>query len=165
MSILVHRCLERSRCVEQLVEDWQIEHQQAMRAYDVEELARECIELGALIEHTSKTLFEKLFKDDVPDVDEAGRVMTITLARSIKVFGSVHESMERVRHDGYTGDVADEFERTDKKVRGLRDLFDKQWPSLNREMVEKSRAAYQQGDYCFTEDALNAAKAGDPQTD
>ena len=48
MSLIVRRCLSRSRLLEELVEIWQIDHDRAMIARDVEELIQECLALNAL---------------------------------------------------------------------------------------------------------------------
>ena len=42
MNIVVRRYLDRSRLAQGLLEDWQIEHKEAMFATDVEELVEEC---------------------------------------------------------------------------------------------------------------------------
>ena len=73
MIFSVCRYLNRSSSVENLVENWQSQHNQAMFLFDVEELIRECIDLGALSKHAWQTLHENAFhRATHENIEESG---------------------------------------------------------------------------------------------
>jgi hypothetical protein len=158
MSILARRCLGRSRLVAELVENWQLEHKQAMVARDVEELVLECVDLGKLIQHCGKSLFARLGEEDFVEIDEIGDTMRAAIAKSLLAFESVRDDVRMAEHKGFIIDNSVSLENVILELRQMEAEFKNNWPTVDRQQLADSLAAYNKGDYRMIEDLLNEAK-------
>jgi len=162
MSILVRRYLERSRLAQGMVEDWQLEHRQAMVANDVEEFAQECIELAALTKRAWSVLLVDLFDDarcNDPQLDELCAIMKNALARTRIVFDAVQASIAQAQAKGYGIANADEMHSALRDIRKIEAEVAKMLPSVNVEMIEKYRQAIERGEFCTAEDLLRETQS------
>ena len=159
MSMFVRSYLGRSRYVEELVEDWQIAHQQALLTWDAQELVGECIEHGHFTKRICHDLLEQLFDEKLEDIDRIGESMQIALAKTIRVFGEVDKLIKRIeRMDCPTIENGDAFRGVANDTQRVADDFRSQWPSLNRILVRESLAAYERGEYRTAEELLHESQ-------
>lgn len=154
MSILARRCLGRSRFVEELVENWQIEHRQAMFARDVEELVSECLQLGELILHGCKSLVERLFDEQIDDIDAAGEMMRSSITRTLRTFQIVEEEVGKAECKGYNIEKSSSFRKVARELHQVQAELETTWPSVDADLIEKSQAAYRKGEYQKAEELL-----------
>lgn len=162
MSIVVRRYLERSRLAQGMVEDWQLEHRQAMIANDVEEFAQECIELAALTKRAWSVLLVDLFDDarcNDPHLDELCDIMKNALARTRLVFDAVQESIVQAQAKGYAIANADEMQNALGNIRKIDEDIGKMLPALDLEMIKRSQAAFARGECISSEDLLREAQS------
>src|ERR1700722_20058517 len=85
MSFLVNRCVKRSHVMQELYEEWQIAHQDGMRASDVEEMCGEWLELCELWPHVWRGLLSALFENTIDDTERLGGVFKDAVSRTNKV--------------------------------------------------------------------------------
>jgi hypothetical protein len=154
MSILVRRCLGRSRLVEELVENWQIEHKQAMFAGDMEELVVEFIALGELIQHGWESMIDRLFDEKIDNIDAAGDMMRAAISRTLKVSTKLEEFVGLAEQMQNPIDKAHSFRSVVRNLQHIDAEVKKRWPTVNARMLNDSLAAYERGEFRTTEDLL-----------
>jgi hypothetical protein len=154
MSVLIRRCLGRSRMVEELVENWQIDHQQAMFARDIEELIVECIELAELVRRGRTWLADELFDEKIDNIDKAGEMLRTAISKALLAYDRVQKTVEAAEQMQFTIDNARQFRAVVRELRDIEDEVKKTWPTVNRQMVNDSLAAYARGEFRTTEDLL-----------
>jgi hypothetical protein len=147
MSILVDRCLSRSRLVEELVENWQMDHQRAMLARDMEELVCECLELQKLLHHTWTTTLERLFDEQVDNVESAGEMLRSAINRTRRTLERVHADLVKAQEQGYTISNAENLAKSLTETKQIAEDCENTWPKLKLEMVQASLADYAKGAY------------------
>ena len=156
MSILVRRCLSRSYLVEELVENWQLDHQEALLAGDVEELVSECLELSNLLKRAWRNLIKQLLDEQVDDLDKAGRMMLAAVRKSEKVLQVVQGQIAEATRRGHPIETSGELQKAIGETHQLAAEIAAKWPATDHQMIAESLAAYKRGDYQFAGDLLNA---------
>src|SRR5262245_34600890 len=121
MSIFVRRYLGRSRLVEDLLEHWQVDHNDALFAQDVEALARECVELGKLTRHTWNLLVNHLFDGVILNLDEVGQTMDKSVQRTLGVFASVRKLIAEAKRRGFALECSTDFESAARETQLVMD--------------------------------------------
>lgn len=161
MSIFVDRYLGRTRAMEHLVEDWKNKHDQAMFAMDVEEMVRECVDLAALCEHSWNSLWQLLRRDPNSDaVDDAAKVMTTALAKTLQVFRSVQDLVADAKTKGFEIKGSENLETAAIRVREINAKVETIDPPLNEEMAEEAIAAFKRGECLPIEELIREAQSG-----
>ena len=160
MSVLVHRCLGRSRLVEELVEDWQIEHKNVMLLRDVEELASECLELGKLVQHVWGVLSEELFDGRIEDLEGIGEEMRVAIEKTRHVVALVSNAICEVERKGYVSKQGADLRLAAHEIEQVAKDFKKTWPTANLQMAQESLTAYNRGEYQKAGDLLHAHNRG-----
>ena len=160
-NILVRRYLRRSRSVEELVEDWKIEHDQAMFALDVEEFVKECIDLGNLSKHAWKSFRELLLKDpNAPAVEESGMVMKEALTKTLAIFHTVNGLIDEASQKGHVIQDDANFELVLHETTKISDKVHAVFMEPDPKVIEESIAAFKRGEYYTSEELLRAAQDG-----
>ncbi len=163
MRSSVLRYLRRSSFVETLMEEWQLQHDEAMFVFDVEEFVSECIDLGNLSKHAWRSFHELLLTDpNAPVIDESGAVMKEALAKTLETFQAVNRLVDEASQKGHAVKDAAEFElvlhETIKISETVADIFAPPDPN----MIEESIAAFKRGEYYSIEELIRAAQDGRP---
>jgi hypothetical protein len=158
MSILVQRYFRRSRAVEELAEDWQIEHKNAMLVRDVEELVCECLELGKLAKYVWNASSDSLFDGMIKDLDVIGGMLRMAIGRTKYTFCLVNEGIGEAQRQGYEIARAAEFCTTVQEVNSMAVDFEKTWPAANKGMAREALAAYHRGEFMDSGDLLANAQ-------
>jgi hypothetical protein len=161
MSIAVRRYWERSRLAQGMVEDWQLEHRQAMISHDVEEFAQECIELAALTKRAWNVLLVGLFDDERcndPHLDDLCEMMKNALAKTRLVFDAVQTWIAETQRKGYVIANAEEMQSALRDIRKIEEDIDKMFPIIDEEMVKRAQEAFARGECISAEDLLREAQ-------
>ena len=161
MSIFVRRFLHRSRSVDELIEEWKLEHDQAMFAFDLEELVSECIDLGNLSKHAWKSFRDLLLKNpNAPVIEESGRVMQTALTRTLEMFHTVKALVTEASQKGHSIQDAADFELVVNETRKISDKVQVVFMEPDPAAIEESIAAFKRGEYYTSEELLRAAQDG-----
>jgi hypothetical protein len=155
MSVLVNRCVRRSFLVEELVETWQVHHQAAMYALDVEALVGECLDLSTLLSESWPKLRDLLFDERICDIDGAGKLLEGCVKRTTPLLDRVLGFVNFVKKTGHEIARTVELERAIKEMRTLREAIEKEWPKIDPKMTEESLADYRRGEYRAVETLLH----------
>lgn len=168
MSLLISLCLKRSIVVDELVEAWQRDHQQAMFAHEVDELCAESNEVCRLCANMWSQLREQLFDCKVQDVDKTGRMALEAIEKALhgarRVLGLIADAGKL----GFEINGAADLEEQVRNLEGIREKLLRKWPFYDHKMMEMSReslADYARGDYQTVEEILHALQSGNSEED
>lgn len=147
MSILVQRYLGRSRFFQELVEDWQLHHREAMLALDLEELIPECLDLARLSRRTWDWLLECLFDDKhkCDRVFASEGLVKDAIHRTVYLFKNVGLFISKSEKNGFLVEGANEFRQALADMERLEKETED--PSIDSRLIDESLAAYQRGEY------------------
>jgi hypothetical protein len=155
MNFTLQRYWRRSRSVETLIEDWDIEHDHAKFALDVEELAGECIDLATLGQHAWMNLRENLVSDPNCDmVDESENVMKQAMAKTLKSFARVQEFVAAAAKQGVIIKNLPAFETAVQEIHQVNAKIEMVYPPFDHEMVKASMAEFERGEWITSEQLI-----------
>ena len=155
MNIAQDRYLRRSRAVETLIEDWDIERDHAKFMLDVEELARECIDLAALGQHAWMDLRENLVIDPNCDmVDESENVMKQAMAKTLDSFARVQELVATAAKQGVALKNLPAFEAAVQEIHHVKAKIEMVYPPFDHAATEEARQAFLRGEFITTEQLI-----------
>ncbi|HEV3081312.1 MAG TPA: hypothetical protein VGY66_16140 [Gemmataceae bacterium] len=163
MSILIRKCLGRSRYVEELLDNWNIGENNRSLVRDLEELISDCIELGLLIQRTSNSLLDHLFEGHVEDIDAVGDKMRTCFSRATRIFDILKGHIGQAKQ-ALEGSA--EFTRVHNEVARLKLDFEEKWPTFpDTELEAEALAAYHRGDYTTSEGLLRESQCQSAKAD
>jgi hypothetical protein len=161
MSVFANRYLTRSRAVEHFVEDWTTRQNGAAIAIDVEELVRECVDLGDLCRHAWQSLWQILRRDPNSDaVNEAQAPMKEALARTLKVIQAVKGRVAEFTERGFKISNAEALSSTFQSVQEISAKIDVVYPEVDSKLVDDAIAAFKRGECIPIEDLIREAQSG-----
>jgi hypothetical protein len=163
MSILVQRYHRRIRLLQEMLEDWQIKHQQAMFARDLEELVQECLELRRLTDHVWGKLSDGLFSEEIENIDPAGRLMQFAVDKAVEVFEQIATLIRKADEGGYNIDASDDFSAAQARIKEIKTELAVQWPWSNHDLIQESLAAYKRGEHRTAEEMLRELEVNNPR--
>jgi hypothetical protein len=158
MNMLLIRCRRRTRVAEELLEQWQIDHAQAMLACDVDELLAEAVELGQLVKRCWTTSLNRLFAEQVEDVDGERRALHFIARRTLRLFRKVAKIADQTVKGGHALVNLADFTANFQNMRQLRLDIAEKWPTTNEQLLAESQAARLRGEYLSAEDWLRDAQ-------
>lgn len=161
MVIFVRRYMRRSQMVGELVEEWRINHDQAMFALDVQEWVSECIDLANLSRHVWALFRELLLKDpNAPVIDESGRVMQTALVKTLATLEAVNGLVQEASQRGFAIHGVADLELARHETKKMMDTLEVVFMEPDPKVVEESIAAFKRGEYYTSEELLRAAQDG-----
>jgi hypothetical protein len=160
----------RIRVLEEAVEFWKRDHEEAVLALDVEDLTAGCLSCWEDIRRSWVRTRRLATLNLLEDIDEVGVTVLDLLDRFIRLVGDVAALVERVAGD--TGHAIEGRENLSEAVReagDLREHVNKTWPwdkrpvlPLDRRMAEESRCARARGDSRDAADILAGLQSNAP---
>jgi hypothetical protein len=165
MNLSIARCRRRSHLVEELVEAWQLEHESAMLARDVDEVIAECAEMGSLLRHAWDVTANSLFDGEIEDVDGVRTAVIGIIDRTTRAFRSVRKTADNLKALGYDIERDVELVGLMSTVDELRRAIDRDLPEANSHRIADSVAAFRRGDFQPIEDMLRDAQGHHSQAD
>src|SRR5437899_8253733 len=128
MSLLISLCLKRSAVVEELVEHWQIDHRDAMLAYDVEELCGESVEVCKLCAHMWTQLVGSLLDCKIPNTEETGRAALKAIDATLRAATSILRCVADAQGRGFEIKGAARLQSSVHNLEAIREKLMKKWP-------------------------------------
>ena len=161
MSLAMQRFVKRSDLVEDLVERWQADHDEAMQASDIEELCGECVALAELCQHAWEHVKTALFTGAIADTEATGRMVQGALDKSLDVLNQVAKRAADATRGGYEIRSKPDLERALNTIAEIKSKLLNKWPFIDYKKLARARAEYERGDYVAIEGMLNAPPSGD----
>jgi len=135
-----------------------------MFARDLEELVNECVEMGTLIVRGWRSLLEQLFDEQVDEMDAAGEMMRNSIARALRTFRLIEDCVAKVENDSYNIEKSSSFRNIARELQEIQAEFERTWPRVNDDLIERSQAAYRRGEYRTTEELLGESQSCSPES-
>lgn len=166
--ISVSPCQRRSELVQKLFdefnEDWHLgadtkfpfeikANQDADFARDVEELCGECLDIPRLYQQAWQKLLDNL--PEIKNTQEAGRAFQGALNDTIQVCGHILALCAAARKMGQAITGAEKLKGEILNLQELAGRVDRDWPFLNKKMMESSKDDFRRGAYRTAEDLLH----------
>lgn len=160
MNVLLDRCMRRSNLVHELYESWQLDHQEARYAADVEELCGEAVDLCRLCRHVWQTLWDELFKLLIYNPITTGLSFQKIIDRSTEVAASINGEAIKATNKGHKFAGAEQLADCVRDMEALKKEIADKWPFMNDDpdMAAESRAAILRGEYMTIEELLHAVQ-------
>lgn len=142
------------RVLEEVIESWKREHDDAMRAQDVEDLIAECLSCWEDIRRSWVRTRRLATLNRLWDLQEAGTTVVDIISRAIRLLGNVGSLAETIASDtGHAIEGRDNVPEALREASELREHVNKTWPwdnrpilKLDRKMAEESRAKRARGE-------------------
>ena len=156
MSLLVRRCLSRSHQLEEYVDDWQIDHKEAMDTLDWEELVKECLELASLLQRAWHATFERAAdeQDRCDRVLAGEQIIRGAINRTVRMFSLIGNLVEAARRTGRFLEGAEEFLEALRNVKLMEKQAERDGQPFAYQPMEESLAAFGRGEVQSAEDML-----------
>jgi len=144
----------KMRVLEEVVGSWKRNHEDALRALDVEDLITGCLSCWEEIRHAWVRTRRLATLNRLEDLQEVGTTMLDLLSRCIRLLGDIASLAEIVARDmGYALEGRENLPEVIREAENLREHVNKTWPwdhrpvlSLDRTMAEQSRSARARGE-------------------
>jgi len=164
---------DRAQALRQAVDSWQAEHAEALAAYELGELARECQTVPRDIRALWDATMQRGQADLIDDVEQEGQ-------RLLQVFDSILDSARRTQalvqnFEERTGrEVAERaaLEQAVAEGERLRASFKQQWPwdddplpEIDHQKINEAMEASRRGDFVYLEDLIREIQSSDPAAD
>lgn len=160
MDLAVRRSVQRSHLVEELVENWQSDHQRALAAREVEELMQECVDLAKLNRQATQTLVDRFWSGSVKGLESAAEVLRAAVQRTLLNCQVVQKEKTYAEQHGFMLEGAAAFTEACQNTLLLARQVDEQLPRFDSGLAEEARAAFLRGDHQTVEELLHAAQNG-----
>lgn len=147
-------CRGRVQAIAEAAAAWKLDHDDAMKARDIEDLVHEYLWVTDFLEEWNKQAWELLFANKLANVHETGESLMNSLASVVDVFPRVKDGLRWAEDKHYTVDKAEELERATNRLQKMLADVQRRWPFISLEQVEASRASLTRGDSYTAEDFL-----------
>ncbi len=140
------------RAIEDAVESWKADHDEAMGVCELEEVIRAC---QGLHRWTVEFVGEKWnagFSGKVRNPDEEGRWVLSVLKAGIRAWKSCGEEASECAALGYVVDGADRIPGLLAELKKLADDFKSRWPFMRKVDIERGKKELAAGDFITGED-------------
>jgi len=147
-------CRGRVRIIEDAVDLWKTDHDDAMAVRDIEALARECSCVLELLREWQEESWQRLLNDQLGDVQQTGELLKAVFRGAIEVFPRVAHLIQWAGGKGYRVDGSEEFAGALSEIRRLNLELEQRWPFVSCEEKEEARAQIRLGECQTGEDIL-----------
>ena len=128
MSTVAYRIAQRRvQTVEEVIEEWQIDHARAMLAGDVEGLVVETASLREPLERMAEPLAGGIGAPDGDALVVVAHQFGYLLTRALALFPRVRELAAEVRRSGYVVDHLDRLSEAESTLARLREETIRNW--------------------------------------
>jgi hypothetical protein len=149
-------CRGHVRTIEDAVEAWKQDHDDAMKVQDLEQMILVCLFLRNGLRQVHRQVFNHLFAGKVGKTQELGRVVRGLDASVLKSFQAVAEVVRWARENGLDVERAGDLDQAIEHVRRLSDDFGRRWPLFDTEQIKEGLAQAARGEFADDEDIQRA---------
>jgi hypothetical protein len=147
-------CRGRARAIEDAIDAWNLDHDNALSARDMEDVVGECLSTRDFLSQWHQTAWEHLFAGRLANIQQAGELLRSATGKLVHVFAAVQTCVKWMERKGYPVDKAVEFEAAARAVEGLLADLNRRWPFIDPQQVEEARAAFARGEGIPAEEIL-----------
>jgi hypothetical protein len=142
------------RAVEDALETWKADHDEATSVWDLEELIRTCLGLNASARELVHAVWELGFSGKAHNPEEIGRDVLPVLKAGVVTWKSLAEGVEERVAQGYTVESADRIPAALEEIQTLAADFAARWPFVRKEDIEQGAKEIAAGKFVTGEELL-----------
>jgi len=146
---------DATRDIENAVEWWKPDHDDAMCVREIEDLARECISIRDDLQNWVESCWSCATHGTVADFTSVNNELQEAFSIGQARFQSVRECIDEAGRRGYQLDNTREFNEAEKQITKMQSEFEEKWPSLNLQVLRQSMADYRAGRYRTAKDLFD----------
>ena len=154
-------CRGRARTIEDAVEAWKSDHDEAMAVRDLEDIIRECRWLRDLLMEWNQESWKLLRAGRLHCVQDTGDSLRMVLTIFLRAIPRARRLAANYKRGGYHVEHAGEFADLEKQVQEMANELDQKWPFIDPREMEESRSAYDRGECQPVEDILRELQGTD----
>ena len=136
----------RVRTVEDAVEVWKMNHDEAMTVCAIEDIVQESLSALAMLVDLQMDSWKQLRAGKLRKVLEHGKTIERAYRIGFDLISLVNGCIEEAQKDDYTVDKAVEFRQFIKRLEALNTDFVAKWPFSKREDIETAIASLDRGE-------------------
>jgi len=142
------------RAVEDALEAWKSDHDEAMSVCDLEEVVRTCLRLNDSARELVRSAWELGFAGKALDSEGIGKDVLQALKAGVVTWNSLAESVEGRVAQGYTVESADGISSALAEIQALAANFAARWPFARKEEIEQGAREIAAGKFVTGEELL-----------
>jgi hypothetical protein len=141
------------RTVEDAVEAWQSDHQEAMCVRDIEEIIEMCLAWPRMFKQVYGQLWDAAFEHELPSIQRFASHIMSTSQEAVSALSRLASCIEWAKLSGYAVDNEAGFASVKQQVDHLVSEFQRDWPSINGTAVSEAIKALSNGHFLTFEEA------------
>lgn len=149
------------RAVEDALETWKDDHDEAMSVRDLEEVIRTCLGLNASARDLVRAVWELGFSGKAHNSEEIGRDVLLVLKAGVVTWESLAKSVEERVAQGYAVEGADRAPPALAEIQSLAADFAARWPFIRVEDIEEGARQIAAGEFVTGEELLREMHSED----
>lgn len=142
------------RAVEDALESWKVDHEEAMGVCDLEEVIRVCLQVQSAVAEMVKLMWKKGFSGEIRDPEEVGQYVRKALDAGVLAWSAIREGAEECAAAGYDVEGANGIPAALAEVTAARDDFARRWPFFRRGGMERGAKEIAEGRFITGEELL-----------
>ena len=140
-------CRARARAIQDEVDAWKLDHDDAMEAWDIQDLVAECIALRKYVGTWKDEAWQLLMANKLKHVQATGEILKRQIAHVESLINLVENCVKSAMARGWKFDKTDELKEAKATIAVMRADFEKRWPFIDPEQVKRSREDFDRGKY------------------
>ncbi len=146
-SIAYTLAQKRVAAVQEVVEQWQIDHQEAQLGYDVEQIVEETASLIYPIQRVTKVFEKKTFPASYTDQLVSVHMIAFLLNEALRLFPQIDSLVGEAHHKGLSIDGLDRFEAARSELKKIDASLRGHWALPNKQTVKAARKDMSDGKF------------------
>ena len=137
--------LGRARTVEDAVEAWKRDYEEADKVKDIESIICEWLRVAEALTSWQRESWELLQTGKLDNVLEVGRMLEKAHRICPELFDAVNEGAKWAEQKGYTVENIGSFREISANLCKLKKRFETKWPRVDKAELEAGLASWQHG--------------------
>jgi len=144
--------------VDETLEPWKIDHDQAMQVHDLEDVIEQC----HLVDRQALRCVENAWSlgssSGLSDHEEHGRCILDMLRAGVRAWGRIVQCVEQAEEIGYDVKGASDSRIALAELRRIHEDFAGRWPFARAEDVKRGEREISEGKFITAEDLLSGCQ-------
>jgi hypothetical protein len=158
-NLLLRLYSSQVEAAEAAVEAWKAEHQEAMRARDLEDLVRSCLDYPAILMRVCNATFAKMRDGALEAPNETRQALHDFFEKTLDYLRGIRDLAARFQRDGHLIAGLTELENALEQCRALKERIFEFWSPFTSQDVAEGLAEHARGE-CLELDEAFAQIAG-----
>lgn len=159
MSLAAYLCKRRFSIVEETVETWREEHDQAMLVCDIEELGEEFVRTVEFFKRSYDRTVQRLLDGKLRDINAGGKQLLRTAETGLQAGDALIELFAKLRQHRYNLPNESGLLQARSNLADLKNKLVTKWPFLDPKAFERSREDFERGRFRTCGEPLDGTKS------